>query len=79
MPSPHNQDQQFKPLYEANAKLIEAAPALLDALRDVMPLLSECDCIHSDREAPLCPCRAARTLLEKVTENQSASKHTEQQ
>ncbi len=32
-------------------------------LADVMPLLAECDCIHSDREAPLCPCRAARKAL----------------
>jgi hypothetical protein len=43
-----------------------AAPDLSEALRDVMPLLAECDCIHSDREAPLCPCRAARDALAKA-------------
>lgn len=31
MPSPHNQDQQFAPLYEANAQLIVAAPDLAES------------------------------------------------
>lgn len=50
-----------------NARLIAAAPEMLAALSDVMPLLAECDCIHSDRDAPLCPCRSARALLARVT------------
>jgi hypothetical protein len=40
-----------------------AGASALEALRDLMPLLAECDCIYSDRETPLCPCRAARALL----------------
>ena len=36
---------------------------LLTALREVMPLLAECDCIYSDREDMLCPCKAARAAI----------------
>lgn len=36
---------------------------LREALKCVMPLLAECDCIYSDRDEPLCPCRAARAAL----------------
>lgn len=50
----------------ANARLIAAAPDLLAALRDIMPMLAECDCIYSDRDAPLCPCRAARAAIAKT-------------
>lgn len=39
MPSPHNQDQEFAPLYEANAKLIAAAPDLLAACMAAKSLL----------------------------------------
>jgi hypothetical protein len=42
--------------------------ALATALRNVMPLLAECDCIYSDRNAPLCPCRAARAALNEQGE-----------
>jgi hypothetical protein len=46
--------------------------ALEAVLRDVMPLLAECDCIYSDRDAPLCPCRTARATLE--TSDDAAAK-----
>jgi hypothetical protein len=39
--------------------------AAIEALRDLMPLLAECDCIYSDRDTPPCPCRAARAVLER--------------
>jgi hypothetical protein len=51
---------------EANLRLMAAAPDLLAALRDVMHLLTECDCIYSDRQAPLCPCRAAHAAISKA-------------
>ncbi len=51
---------------KANAYLIAAAPDLLAALRDLMPLMAECDCINSDRQQPLCPCRAARAAIAKA-------------
>lgn len=33
------------------------------ALSDLMPMLEDCDCIYSDRDKPLCPCRSARAAL----------------
>ena len=54
-------------LKEADARLIAAAPDLLVALRDLMPILGDCDCIYSDRDKPLCPCRAARAAIAKAT------------
>lgn len=57
----------FKDCHGTACDLLVAADSRLQALeaalRGVMPLLAECDCIYSDRDAPLCPCRAARALL----------------
>jgi hypothetical protein len=53
-----------RPIGTANEEAICAEnDRLRAALTDVMPLLAECDCIYSDRDSPLCPCRAARAAL----------------
>jgi hypothetical protein len=48
------------------------------AAKELMPLLSECDCIYSDRNEPLCPCRSMRALLgrEFVYCEECKSRHT---
>lgn len=43
---------------------------LLVALSNIRPLLTECDCIHSDREDQLCPCRVVRALLESQSDGE---------
>jgi len=45
-----------------------ALVAVARAAADVREMLTECDCIHSDRESPLCPCRALRAALAPLLE-----------
>lgn len=51
---------------------LAARDVLLKAAEDVLPLLSECDCIYSDREHPLCPCRALRAAVKSLGLSSSA-------
>lgn len=66
--------RRFKPSYRHSTNMEETredgwyvlhsdARQLIAALNALMPMLEECDCIHSDRPIPLCPCKQARRVL----------------
>lgn len=63
---PVQPDSSAMELMDEMARRYNVHAELLAALLAVMPQLEECDCIHSDRAEPLCPCRAARAAIAKA-------------
>ena len=55
--------EAYQRLMDAYIEAAAERDRLRAAAKELMPLLSECDCIYSDRNEPLCPCRSMRALL----------------